>query len=186
MNELFIVNPGKPRRKRARRKAHASMTRNPAPKKRRRAKRARSHFTRNPGMPRIAGLDLGAIGYGVAGAIGTELGGAAVAKFLPANMQSTPVKLATKAALVVIGSMLVRRFVGSQAAKALALGGGIAVGVEAAREWILPNIPGLSDMMADYLVPGDASISGYLPEGLSGVGSHPLDPSTEQFSAQWG
>jgi len=113
----------------------------------------------------VGGLSLQTIGLGVAGAIGTELGGAAVAKVLPAGFQGAGAKLAVKAGLVVLVASLGRRFLGPNVSRALAVGGGIAVGVEAFRTYVMPSVPQLQDLMADYVAPG---MSDYTH--LSGLG----------------
>lgn len=156
MNEVMVVNPRRRRRRRHTRRARAAH--NPVRRRRRR------RYFRNPGLPSLGGLPLQSIGIGVAGAIGAELGGAAVAKFLPANMQGAGTKLAVKAGLVVAAAILGRRFLGSSVARSLAIGGGIAVGVEAFRTFVMPSLPGLQDLMSDYVQPEG------IGEYLSGVG----------------
>jgi hypothetical protein len=111
----------------------------------------------------LAGLPIQTIGLGVAGAVGTELGAAALVKMLPASVQSNnAAKLGVKVGLVVALSMLGRRFVGPGAARALAIGGGIAVGVEAFRTYVMPSIPGLNDLVSDY------QLSDY-SQGVNGI-----------------
>lgn len=189
MSEFMVVNPANPkrrrrkttkRRKRSRARTRARRASNPGNPPRR---RRRSGRRRNPGfMSAIrGGGTLPMIGWGVAGALGTELGGAAVTRFLPPALQAnTPARLATKAALVVVGAMLAKRFIGPAAAKALLVGGGISIGVEAAREYVLPSLfaamPGTAQAVADYLNPG-------MGEYLSGP---PLYAAPGQFDATWG
>src|SRR5690348_15947224 len=120
MHELHVVNPPRRRGGRRRRgkggrfvKGHAS---NPKHKRRRRHNPARRRRRRNPGLALgsiTRGFPLESIGWGIAGAVGTELGGAAAAKLLPVTMQtSTPAKLAVKAGIVLAGGFLARKMVG--------------------------------------------------------------------------
>jgi len=164
MAEMFVLNPGgrrgsrkrsKVRKRRAKSRAHH----NPSPKK---SRRRRSSYRRNPsGIPGLGGIDFKSIGWGVVGAVGVELGAAQVMKFMPETMKtSTPAKLAVKAGLVVASTMLTKHFVGGSAARAIAVGGGIALGVEIVRDFVLPMIPGATGLMNDYAFP-DGSVSDY-------------------------
>jgi len=164
VNELILVNPARSRRRSSKRRARARARVNPSPRRRRR----RASVRRNPGFPGVSGLSLQSVGLGVAGAIGTELGGAAVARFLPAQFQTPIAKIGVKAGLVVLASILGKRFIGASAAKAIALGGGIAVGVEAFRTFVMPALPGLNDLMEDYVTDG-TGMSDYVT-GLQGLG----------------
>jgi len=193
MSEFAIINPrrrrrgGSKRRKRSRSRSRARARHNPGNPFR--ARRRRRSARRNPGFrgPSFGDLNLTAVGWGVAGAVGVEVGGAAATKLLPPDMQgSTPVRLGLKVALVIAGSMLAKRFVGSAAAKAMALGGGISIGLEAVRTYVLPNVPGLSDVMQDYLLSDDSGLQGYLDPSLSAGGRGAGGGDVAQFSPQWG
>ena len=173
MSEMFMVNTGRKRR-RSRRRKHRARAHNPGPKHRRRRRR---HYHHNPSLFG-ARLDFAAIGWGVVGAVGTELGAAAASKLLPASMQaSTPAKLAVKAGVVVLGGFVARKALGPSTSRALIIGGGIAVGVELVRDYLLPLIPGAQGLMADY------SLSDYRLSGseLSGLG----EPSATGIRARW-
>jgi hypothetical protein len=160
MAELFVVNPGgrrgsrkrsrggqfKKGHKRARARARAH---NPSRKRRRRS----SSYMHNPfKLPGLGGIDLKSIGWGVVGAIGAELGTAQAVKFLPANISTnTAAKLGVKAGVIFLATMLAKHTVGGSAARAIAVGGGIALGVEIVRDYVLPIVPGASALMSDYV-----------------------------------
>src|SRR5258708_22579269 len=132
MGQFAYVNPSNPKRRRRRKSTKHSTrrrrARNPSNPPRRR--RRRSGRRRNPGGRRMfggVGLDLKSIGFGVAGAVGVELGGAARAKFLPPHVMATPIRrILVQAALVVARAMLAEHLVGASAAQSLPIGGRIA------------------------------------------------------------
>jgi len=166
VNELMVVsNPSRSRRRSGKRRRARAQS-NPV---RRRRRSRRAGVRRNPGMPSVGGLSLQTVGLGVAGALGAELGAAAVARMLPVQFQTPIGKIGVKAGLVVLAATLGKRFLGAGAAKAIALGGGIAVGVEAFRTWVMPAVPGLSDLMEDY-VADPSQLSDYIAPSLSGLG----------------
>lgn len=193
MHELHVVNPPKRRGGHRRRgkggrfiKGHASG----GSKKRRHNPARRSRRRRhNPGALALGGLTkrfpVEAILWGVGGAVGTELGGAAAARLLPASLQvSTPAKLAVKAGVIVAGGFLARRFVGGSAARALMIGGGIALGVELVRDYILPSFPQAAALMSDYSFPGMADYSIRKPSLLAGAG-RAIDAGMAGSEGRW-
>lgn len=188
MASFAVVNPRRRRRRKAtrrRRRSRARARSNPANPFRRRRRR---RYRRNPSLGRLGlgGLNLPAIGWGVAGAVGVELGGAAATNMLPDAIKGNQAaRLGLKAALVVVGSMIARRVVGPSAARAMALGGGISVGLEAVRTWVLPMVPGLSDVMGEYLLSGD-DMSPDVGAYLSGGSGRSSNGSVSQFAPQWG
>lgn len=177
MSEMFLVNPGRRRRSRKRRRKHMARAHHTNPSR----KRRRRHYRRNPGLALGRGFDLHSIGWGVVGAVGTELGAAAAAKVLPASLQGNNLaKLGVKAGIVLVGGMLARKVIGPSAAKAVVIGGGISVGVELVRDYVLPVIPGAQSLMSGYVFNGGA-LNGYVPAdgSLSGI---PAD----RWPSNWG
>lgn len=160
---IVHANPKKKRKRRsARRRARARRNpSNPRPARRRR------RYRRNPAaMALPGGLDLGQALWGVGGALASDIGGNLASKVLPANLQTPFARFAVKGGLILLGSMLLGRFVGRAAARTMALGGAILVGVDAARQYVLPNIPGLQGYLED------GQVSGYMLNGLgAGDGS---------------
>lgn len=162
---MLLSNPrGKKRRKsggKKRRRARAHH--NPFGHKKRRHHRAR----RNPSLS-FMGTDFGEVGLGLVGAAGVEIAGDFGAKFLPEQFRGPNGRLLTKAALALVGVPLVGKFAGHKAAKVMALGSLIVIGFDAFREFVLPHIPGLSDLMPPY----DQGLRGYIdeapPTALSG------------------
>lgn len=97
----------------------------------------------------------------------SDVGGNVVANMLPPQAQNPMVRYAVKGGLIIGGSMLLGRFVGRSAAKTMALGGAILLGLNAFREYVQPSIPFLNGYSDEYL-----PVSGYgLQPALSGLGA---------------
>src|SRR5258706_2767089 len=171
MPHAWLINPDggteNPRRRRRRgRRKHAKARRarahhNPRPARRvrrrathphrRRAARAR----RNP-MPRFqvpGGIDLGKAAIGVVGAIASDIGGEALHGLLPKTMDPKMVaalKYPIKGVTVLAVAVTLGKIAGRGVGATVGLGGAILLGVDAAREFLLPNLPvlygGLSGM----------------------------------------
>lgn len=219
--EVMILNPrptaGTKERAVARKRSRKRRARASAPKRRRRRnpgnpprrrRRARAHHRRsprrrarrNPGLPKlnIAGLDVMAIGIGAAGGLGTVMAVNLIAKpgadgksILPEMLQSGWGKVALKGGLLVAAAMLLPRFIGRKMTTELVIGAGTVVVVDAAREFLAPHIPGLSDLM-DSPFMDQEQLAGYLDQGGSLSGHNmsyrsTLDNNeTEGFRPPWG
>lgn len=177
MSGVVVYNPRgeeeNPRRKKRRSKSRrrssrrARARRNPANPPRRRARRRRRSY-RNPGM-RFGGLDFKQIAFGVAGAIGTDLGGEYLSRMLPPQFQGGAGKYAVKGGLVMLGSMLLGRMIGRQAGASMALGGAIMLGAEAVHEFVLPAVTGGAAPAVSGYLEDPNSVAGYTPDaGMSG------------------
>lgn len=146
----MVMNPSgrsKKRRGGKRRKRSAKARRNPSHKRRRSSgRRRRASARRNPSfaLPRVGGLDLGEALWGVGGAIGADVAGNLVQRFLPPQAQKPIVSYLVKGGLIAFGSMLLGKFVGRGAAKTMALGGAVVLGFNAFNEYLRPHIPFLS------------------------------------------
>lgn len=184
MSEYLVVNPGNPRRRRRRKATSAkrrtrARAKNPGTFRKRRTRRRRNPAASFGG----SALNLHSVGFGVAGAVGVELGGAAIARVLPANLSGNKAAMiGMKGALVFLAPMLLKRFIGAQNAKALAVGAGIAVGVEAINAYVMPMIPGASALMSDYLN-GDSDFSDGMADYLQGSAG---EQGVTMFAPQWG
>lgn len=164
MSEMLVLKPRRRRRKSHAKRSHAKRTRSRRRRRttvhamrthnpRRRRSVARRHVhrrrRRNPDIGRgMAGtLTKGLVlagGATVANALGNKL-----AAMLPANMQTNPdiARIATKAALGIGLPILLRkvRVLPPSIATALAVGGGIAFGLDVVKTYVAPKVPFLSD-----------------------------------------
>jgi hypothetical protein len=133
------VNPR--RRRRSYRRRHYRM--NP---------RRRRSYRRNPRSLSIAGFSLPPIQpvlYGFAGFVGTPFLEGTLSGFLPVMITSNLAgKYAVKVASVVGVTMLAKAVFGREAARYVAIGGGMYVAVSAARDFLpAGTIPGLNAYM---------------------------------------
>lgn len=203
---VWLINPedaqeNPRRRRRGRRGAKRAHV------KRRRRRAARSHHNpgrpfqrmkrhrrarRNPAGTSFFGIDVGKAGIGVLGAVGSDLAGEWVHGMLPKTMDPkvlSALKYPIKAGVVVTTSLLLGKFFGRAAGAAAGIGGAILLGVDAAREFVLPNVPllhgGLSGMglgwedlpsMNGYV----RGMEGYVDQGGSSTAS------LNGFGRQWG
>jgi hypothetical protein len=93
------------------------------------------------------GLDVGAAALIAAGTIGSELATGFVSQqgFIPEQLKSGPGRMALKAGVALGLPMALRPMLGSRVSNLLLIGGGVGLIIDAARTWVLPNVPGLSD-----------------------------------------
>lgn len=196
MPNAWIINPAdsgteNPRRRRRRgrggrfvrgsHKRRRRARRNPMFRahRRRHARRGRRRAFRNPSMRRFFGLDLGKIAVGTGGAVGSDMLGDWAASMIPATLDPNARTLArygAKVAAVVAVGMLVSRMFGRGAGAVAGLGGGVLLGVDAAREFVLPNLP---------MLPGGGGgpVKGYLYDEMKGYMSA---PALSGWGKPWG
>lgn len=162
---LFIANPS--RRRKRRKVSRKSFTSNP--RRRRRAKRVsfrrnpaprrRRGFRRNPSARRLIGrLSAGrgklnikdtvmSAGGAALGAIGTDVVFARLP--LPANLKTGAMRQLVKAAVGVGLGFLVSRYANKRIGAAIATGGLAIAGYEAARSYLVKEVPALG--LGEYL-----------------------------------
>jgi hypothetical protein len=190
--EVLLINPRRRRRRRKarvrnarRRSTHRRRRRNPfilnAHRRRRRVGRrhrrvnARRHrrVRRNPRLPLLGNVNVGAIGAGAVGFVGTRYGTTWLLSMLPAAWQADPntaplVRIGTKAVIGLVAlPMLARAMRWRGAAGPLAIGGGIAVAVDIFQTYLEKMLPlpvGVTSL-ADY---EQGYITSYEPGQLTG------------------
>lgn len=190
MAGVMIVNPPEDNPRRGRKKSkRRSGTKRAKSRTRRRSNpgqfRATSHRRpkrrrarrNNPGAMRLGGLKvfgvhLGVkdIGWGIVGAVAVETGAAALDKVdkLPEQLKTGVGALFLKGVLVIVAGAIAKPLLGTRAAAGIVVGGGIAVGVDAVRAYVLPHIPGLHD--TDELE-SPATLAGYRNTAGAAVGA---------------
>jgi hypothetical protein len=177
--EFAVINPRRRRKKarvqrrKVRRRRKYARVANPVRRRRRVARRRhnprRRHYARR--NPSFMGMDLGKIGSLAGGYVGTEILGGYLKGMLPAGMlpDANLARIGCKAAVAIGVPLLARRFLPRGVAKALMIGGGVAVAVDLFNTFVKPMIPGLP--LADYeqgyisdyemqSIPASASLSG--------------------------
>lgn len=164
--EVLLINP---RRRRRRKKAKSSHRRKRSrvrrhavaanPRRRRRSAHRRVHarrrrrMHRNPRIPLLGNVNVGAIGAGAAGYIGTRYGAGFLLGVLPpdwkADANTAPLlRIGAKAAVgLVLLPMLAKMLKQGKYAAPLAIGGGVAVVVDLFETYVAPHV-GIP--MADY------------------------------------
>lgn len=153
--EFMVVNPRR-RRRRAPRARHRARRRNPyfpVMNRNRRGRRRR----RNPGLfgagrgGNLFGIPLGQAFTIALGAVGSDIVGGLVSRFVPIpGLQGTPTgKFVAKGAAVVLGSMLARGIVGKKMGNAFALGGAVSLLLDGYNQFVKPMLP--AGMLGEYV-----------------------------------
>lgn len=178
---MVVLNPSNPKKhrkrsshKRRRARAHS----NPAHSTRRHHKKRRAR--RNPSLTGgLSAINFGAIALGAAGGLGTSMAVNALSQYLPQPMQSGWGKLGAKGGVVLAAAIVLPHIVGRKTTSELVAGAGIVIAVDAAREFLGPQVPGLSGLIDSPFI-SRRELSGYVRNGVA-----QLSAAVQRFSPAW-
>lgn len=160
---LMVLNPGRPKKRRASKKRKASKKRrahhvaNPAPKKRRRAKASRRGYRRNPSrssagaalqspiaLPKLGKLDMGFALVTGAGVVGHGMATNYLANVIPVpQVKAGAGKFGLGLGLAVAGSWAAFAFLPKKWAVPMSVGMGTSVVVQGLNTFVFPHVPAL-------------------------------------------